>query len=120
MYERFYQLLSRLGKRPADVTKATGLSSTVFSEWKRGKSTPNADKLVKIARYLNTTVEYLVTGETSEPLPPVMLSEDEEGLLAAYRSLNATGKEKAAEYIRDLSENERYIKDIPGIRMSVG
>lgn len=111
MYERFAELLKIGGKRPSDVTEATGISSTVFSEWKSGKSQPKVDKLVKIARYLGTTVEYLVTGETSEPLPPVMLSEEEEGLLAAYRSLNDTGKNKAAEYIRDLSENERYVND---------
>lgn len=111
MYERFAELLKIGGKRPSDVTEATGISSTVFSEWKSGKSQPKVDKLVKIARYLGTTVEYLVTGETSDPLPSVILSEEEEGLLAAYRSLNDTGKNKVAEYIRDLSENERYVKD---------
>lgn len=111
MYERFAELLKIGGKRPSDVTEATGISSTVFSEWKSGKSQPKVDKLVKIARYLGTTVEYLVTGEASEPLPSVILSEEEEGLLAAYRSLNDTGKNKAAEYIRDLSENERYVND---------
>lgn len=112
MYSVFVSLLDSRHKKPIDVSRATGISPSTFSDWKTGKSTPNAEKLVKIARYLGTTVEYLVTGETSEPLPSAILSEEEEGLLAAYRSLNATGKEKATEYIRDLSENERYIKDI--------
>ena len=111
MYSVFVSLLDSRHKKPIDVSRATGISPSTFSDWKTGKSTPNGEKLVKIARYLGTTVEYLVTGETSDPLPPVILSEDEEGLLAAYRSLNDTGKNTAAEYIRDLSENERYVND---------
>ena len=120
MYSVFISLLDRKQKKPIDVSKATGISPSTFSDWKSGKSTPNADKLVKIARYLGTTVEYLVTGESSEPLPPVMLSEEEESLLAAYRSLNTAGKEKTAEYIRDLTENDRYIKDTPGAGTNAG
>lgn len=106
MYERFSDLLKDQGKRPADVTEATGISSTVFSEWKSGKSQPKVDKLVKIARYLGTTVEYLVTGE--DPVPGVKLSSDEDSLLSAYRSLNSLGREKAAEYVSDLAGNEKY------------
>ena len=86
MYERFVSLLEEKKLKPADVTKATGIKSTVFSEWKKGKSSPNADKLLKIARYLNTTVEYLMTGEephtASGSFP---LSEQEKRLVVAYR-----------------------------------
>ena len=120
MYKEFADLCVIKNVTPYKVAKECGFSGVSLSDWKSGKSTPNADKLVKIARYLGTTVEYLVTGESSEPLPPVMLSEEEESLLAAYRSLNAAGKEKAAEYIRDLTENESYIKDIPGVKISAG
>ncbi|MCR5236428.1 MAG: helix-turn-helix domain-containing protein [Lachnospiraceae bacterium] len=113
MYERFAELLNERGKRPSDLTEATGISSTVFSEWKSGKSQPKVDKLVKIARYLGTSVEYLVTGEDPAQLPQVVLSSDEEDLLASYRKLNRTGKEKAADYISDLKDNDKYIKDSP-------
>lgn len=111
MYKEFADLCELKRVTPYKVAKECGFSGVSLSDWKSGKSTPNADKLIKIARYLGTTVEYLVTGETSDPLPSVILSEEEEGLLAAYRSLNDTGKNKAAEYIRDLSENERYVND---------
>ena len=119
MYERFAELLKERGKRPSDLTEATGISSTVFSEWKSGKSQPKVDKLVKIARYLGTTVEYLVAGETSD-IPSVVLSSDEEKLLEDYRALNRTGKEKAADYISDLKDNDKYIKDIPSAGTHVG
>lgn len=63
MYEKFEELLGIKGYTAADVTRLTGISSTVFSEWKKGKSTPKTDKLILIARCLGTTVEYLMTGE---------------------------------------------------------
>ena len=111
MYKEFADLCELNNVTPYKVAKECGFSNVTLSDWKNKGSTPRADKLIAIARYLGTTVEYLVTGETSEPLPPVILSQGEESLLAAYRSLNDTGKNKAAEYIRDLSENERYVKD---------
>ena len=66
MYEKFEELLGIKGYTAADITRLTGISSTVFSEWKKGKSTPKTDKLILIARCLGTTVEYLMTGEKPE------------------------------------------------------
>lgn len=63
MYERFKNLLDVKGLRPADIANALGFNKALFSDWKSGKSKPNAEKLVKIAKYLGCSVEYLVTGE---------------------------------------------------------
>lgn len=65
MYEIFSKLLEDRGVRAADVCRGTGLPSSLFSEWKKGKSTPKADKLQKIADYFNVSLEYLMTGEES-------------------------------------------------------
>lgn len=65
MYEIFAKLLSDSGLRAVDVTRATGISSTVFSEWKKGKSTPKADKLQLIADFFGVSLEYLITGKAS-------------------------------------------------------
>ena len=112
MYKEFADLCQKRNVTPYRVAKECGFSNVTLSDWKNKGSTPRADKLIAVARYLGTTVEYLVTGETSDPLPPVILSEEEEDLLAAYRSLNNTGKEKVDEYINDLADNDKYIKDI--------
>ena len=66
MYEIFAKLLSEKGLKAADVTRATGIKSPVFSEWKKGKSRPNSDKMLKIANFLGVSVEYLMTGKESE------------------------------------------------------
>ena len=69
MYERFLELLTQKGLKHADVAKATGISPTMFSEWKSGKITlPKADKLIKIADFLGVSVDYLA-GTSDDPTP---------------------------------------------------
>lgn len=114
MYERFADLLESRGVKPADITKKTGIKSTVFSEWKKGKSTPNADKLVKIARCLDTTVEYLVTGEDPSPAavqPTSQLSEDEQKLLGLYRRMDPIQKGQAIGYMNGLLDKSELSKE---------
>lgn len=60
MYEIFSKLLHDRGVKAADVSRATGISQTVFSEWKKGKSTPKTDKLQKIADFFNVPLSFLM------------------------------------------------------------
>ena len=63
MYEIFAKLLEERNLKAADVCRGTGLPSSLFSEWKRGKSSPKVDKLQKIADYFEVSIEYLMTGK---------------------------------------------------------
>ena len=63
MYEKYLELLEEKNCRNIDVSKATGIPPSTFSDWKKGKSSPKLDKLKKIADYFNVQVEYL-TGES--------------------------------------------------------
>ena len=51
MYEIFNDLLAKNGIKVSDVTKATGIASSTFSDWKHNRSVPKSDKLQKIADY---------------------------------------------------------------------
>jgi len=66
MYEIFELLCKKHNVKPADITRDTGLTASLFSDWKRGKSSPKQDKLQKIADYFGVTIEYLMTGQESE------------------------------------------------------
>ena len=84
MYEIFSKLLEARGLKAADVCRGTGLPSSLFSEWKRGKSTPKADKMKRIADYFGVSIEYLMTGkesknQTTEPSPVETLAAHFEG-----------------------------------------
>lgn len=62
MYERFFKLLQLNNLTASDVSRMTGLRTSLFSDWKSGRATPKTDKLIKIAKALGVSLEYL-TGE---------------------------------------------------------
>jgi transcriptional regulator with XRE-family HTH domain len=64
MYEIFDNLLKINNVTAYRVAKDTGITYSILSEWKAGRSTPKADKLQKIADYFNVTVEYLIGKDT--------------------------------------------------------
>lgn len=76
MYEIFAKLLEEKGLKAADVTRATGIKSPVFSEWKKGKSKPNTEKMIKIANFLGVSVEFLTTGKERESGEKYYLNEE--------------------------------------------
>ena len=66
MYEKFERLVKARGISTYRVAKDTGLSTTVFSDWKSGKSKPKVDKLKKIADYFGVTIEYFLEEQKGE------------------------------------------------------
>lgn len=68
-YDKFHRLLKSRGVRAADVSRATGLSNTIFSEWKKGKGIPKIDKLTKIADYFGVPVDYFLDDNEKSSSP---------------------------------------------------
>ena len=60
MYEKFAELLRKTNKTAYQVAKETGISQSIFSHWKTGRSKPKADKLKVLARYFDVSVEYFL------------------------------------------------------------
>lgn len=58
MYEKVERLMQEKGVKASDVAKAIGISSSVFTDWKKGRYTPKADKLYAIAQYFGVPMEY--------------------------------------------------------------
>ncbi len=59
-YERFRQLIKAHNTTVYQVSKATGISASTFSDWKSGRSTPKADKLAKIAAFFSISLDELL------------------------------------------------------------
>lgn len=60
MYEKFEQLMKEHNKTAYQVSKDTGVSQTILSYWKSGRSTPKVDKLKIIADYFKVDVNDLL------------------------------------------------------------
>lgn len=66
-YEAFEKLCLVRGIKPIEVSRATGISTATLSSWKKGKYTPKSDKLQKIADFFQVSLDFLTTGEETEP-----------------------------------------------------
>lgn len=66
MYDIFERLLEERRITATDVSRETGIPRSIFTDWKKGRSKPKADKLQKIADYFGVSIEYLTTGEQPE------------------------------------------------------
>lgn len=60
MYEKFVALLEKTNKTSYQVSKDTGISESIFSYWKNGRSTPKLDKLKIIADYFGVPITYFI------------------------------------------------------------
>lgn len=59
-YDKFKKLCDEKGVKPGTVSRATGIPSATFSEWKKGTYTPKQDKLKKIAEYFEISLDELM------------------------------------------------------------
>ena len=72
------------------ISGKIGVPFGTFRKWMTRKTYPNLKEGVEIAKLLETTAEYLVTGITQEHL-----SDTEQNLIRAYRKLSSRDQENA-------------------------
>lgn len=67
-YEIYEQLCEMRGEKPHAVAKKVGVSSATITNWKQGTYTPKSEKRKLLADYFGVTLDYLDTGETTDPI----------------------------------------------------
>lgn len=60
IYEKFESLLIEQNKKASDVSLATKIPASTFTDWKKGKSCPKSDKLLKIADFFGVSIEFFL------------------------------------------------------------
>lgn len=60
MYRRFEKLLAERNISAYRVAKDTGIPQPFFSEWKKGKYNPGAERLLVLAKYFGVPMEYFL------------------------------------------------------------
>lgn len=60
MYKNYEKLRDERGMTNSQVAKETGIGENTLSQWKSGRSTPKADKLMKIAKLFGVSLEELL------------------------------------------------------------
>lgn len=85
--QRIFELVDRQFREQQDFAKAIGISTTIVSNWRCGRSKTYMKYLPVIASVLGVSVEYLLTGaEEQKSAPPAQT--DEESVFNQIDSMN--------------------------------
>ena len=86
MYDIFQSLLEAHGCTAYQVSKATGIPTATLSAWKKGKYTPKAANMQKIADYFGVDVSIFYGGMAELPQEIVYTGEIRELLKEAEKA----------------------------------
>lgn len=90
-----------------DVERLSNISSRLIEHW--DTSMPSADKLARVSKTLNVSMEWLLDME--EPNSRTEESLDESEWLQLYRMMNPEGKVEALKRIREMTVIPHYTED---------
>ena len=65
-YRKFEELLKSTNKTAYKVATDTKIAPSTFADWKKGRSTPKADKLQTLADYFGVSITYFLSDSVRE------------------------------------------------------
>lgn len=92
----------------AEIAQILGISKASVTNWIKGTNSPNIEYLDKLCNIFNIQINDIF--ERHEEQNKETITSDEEQLLNNYKLLNQEGKEKALDYVNDLTGNPKYKK----------
>lgn len=107
--EKIFALISKNDMTQKEFSERTGISQSTISDWKRKKTNPSADKILKICEVLHVT-PYELLSESDVDVNGKMdylitLNEQEEFVLESFRNLKNRKKERLMGYLEALQDN---------------
>jgi transcriptional regulator with XRE-family HTH domain len=104
--------LKRQGKKRPELAKFLNISTQSFVDWNKRGNLPSANIALKIAQFLNTSVEYLITGKETE------LTTEQRNLLQGYDKLDKRDRQTVLDLIETMLKKQKRRKKtcipIPG------
>lgn len=98
-YERLREICKEKGTTVTNMLTKLGIATGSTGNWKKGQL-PKGDVLIKIAKYLDTSVDYILLGEYRSDI-----SKDEKKLIELYRKTPERAKYKV------LCDMERIVQE---------
>lgn len=89
-HQRLKELRKKKGLSQNELGDITSIHFTQISRYERGDTTPNAEVLTKLAKALDTTVDYLMNGTTTDVVAQAGLDKE---LISRFQSLQSMNKE---------------------------
>ena len=102
--ERIFMLLEKKKMSQKEFSQRTEISQSTISDWKRKKTNPSSDKILKICEVLQITPYELLAetdlkdGEKDNEVD-VILNKDESLLIESFRVLDVRQKNRLMGYL---------------------
>lgn len=87
--ENLKYLRKNRGTRITEVIAFLNIGRSTYTDWEMGRRSPNGEKLVMLAKFYNTTVDF-ITGKTDDDSP---LNSDDLNEIIKNSKLTWNGKE---------------------------
>lgn len=120
--EIFVKILQSRQITAYQIAKETGISQGLMGEYKKGIKIPTTQNLIKIADYLNVSIDLLLGREISQNSALTAVDESDRNkqrLLRNYDTMNESAQEHIANYSDFMVSNETNLKsDIQNNKMS--
>lgn len=109
IHEKIFYLIEKNRLTQKEFSELTGISQSTISDWKRKKTNPSADRILKICEILKVTpYELLSESDIQKSVKTdclIAVDEDEKFLLENFRNLQKAQKNRLIGYLTALQEN---------------
>lgn len=107
--EKIFSLLQEKGMSQKEFSERTGISQSTISDWKRKKTNPSVDKVLKICEVLQISPYELLDEEESledegSVSYDIVLSRDEKMIVECYRNFASAQRERLLGYLNALKD----------------
>lgn len=105
--EKIFMLLEKKKMSQKEFSQRTEISQSTISDWKRKKTNPSSDKILKICEVLQIT-PYELLAETDlkdgekDNAVDIILNKDESLLIELFRELDVRQKSRLMGYLEGL------------------
>lgn len=120
MIERILELMKINKITAKELTDKLEIANSAITDWKKGKSKPSTEAVIKISKYFNVTADWLLTGEgemykSKVDIKPKVydneeLNIDEELILETYKNSDRQTKKEILTFIASKTFTPKSIK----------
>lgn len=97
--KNFKKIVKAKNKTLTSLAVELEVSQEAISQYISGKIKPKTSTIIKMAKILNTSTDYLLDLTDNPSVPEFKLNEEEYNLVLNYRNLNKEEKTKITAYV---------------------
>ena len=100
------ELRKSLGISQKTLAEAIGVSQQSINKYENHNIEPDITTLMRIAKYFNTSVDYIIGNSNENSVPLLNITDEESKIICIYRTLDNRKKNSILEILNIYSSNK--------------